>query len=269
MPHAPDQLLCLEFLTAVDLDAPSFVSLAAQHGFRRISLLVNPMSPPYQDFDLLGNSATRQETRRRCEDLGIAVDMIEAFNIQADTNPLSFVPALESGAVLGRPVVNLLPRDDDEARIADGFAGACALADRYGFPVMTEISRRATLKTLPQAVSFFKRIGRPDLRVVIDTLHFFRFGGTLDQVREYRDWIGRIQISDGPADMPLADQLTEARQRRLIPGDGALPLRELLAALNPGLTIGIEVPNPDFTTDERVRRSREATLTLMGTVKHA
>jgi sugar phosphate isomerase/epimerase len=269
MPHAPDQLLCLEFLTAVDLDAPSFVSLAAQHGFRRISLLVNPMSPPYQDFDLLGNSATRQETRRRCEDLGIAVDMIEAFNIQADTNPLSFVPALESGAVLGRPVVNLLPRDDDEARIADGFAGACALADRYGFPVMTEISRRATLKTLPQAVSFFKRIGRPDLRVVLDTLHFFRFGGTLDQVREYRDWIGRIQISDGPAEMPLADQLTEARQRRLIPGDGALPLRELLAALNPGLTIGIEVPNPDFTTDERVRRSREATLALMTTVKHA
>lgn len=263
MSPAQEHLLCLEFLTAVDLDAPSFVSLAAGHGFRRVSLLVNPMSPPYQDFDLLGNSATRRETRRRCEDLGVAVDMIEAFNIQADTNPMSFVPALESGAVLGRPVINLLPRDEDEDRIADGFAGACLLADRYGFPVMTEISRRTTLKTLPQAVRFFQRIGRPDLRVVLDTLHFFRFGGTLDQVREYRDWIGRIQISDGPADMPQVDQLTEARQRRLIPGDGALPLRELLAAVKPGLVIGIEVPNPDFTTDERVRRSRAATLSLL------
>lgn len=254
--------LCLEFLTAVDLDAPSFVTLAARHGFQRISLLVNPM-PPYQDFDLLGDTAMRRETRRRCEDLGVTVDMIEAFNIQSDTKADSFVPAMESGACLGRPVINLLPRDEDEARIEEAFAGACALADRYGFPVMTEISRRATLKTLPQAVGFFKRIGRPDLRVVLDTLHFFRYGGTLAQVHEFRDWIGRIQISDGPANMPLADQLTEARQRRLIPGDGELPLRALLAALNPGLTIGIEVPNPDFSTEERVRRSRDATLALL------
>ena len=260
--HPRGHPLCLEFLTAVDLDAPSFITLAAKHGFQRVSLLVNPM-PPYQDFDLLGDTAARRETRRRCDDLGVTVDMIEAFNIQADTVAASFIPAMESGKVLGNGIINLLPRDEDEARVEDCFARACELADTFGFRVVTEISRRATLKTLQQAVRFFQRIGRPDVRILLDTLHFFRYGGTLEDVRAHRDWIGRVQLSDGPADMPLADQLTEARQHRLVPGDGGLPLRSLLAELPAGISIGIEVPNRDFSTDERVRRSREATLALL------
>lgn len=254
--------LCLEFLTAVDLDAPSFITLAAKHGFQRVSLLVNPM-PPYQDFDLLGDTAARRETRQRCDDLGVTVDMIEAFNIQADTDATSFAPAMESGKVLGNGIINLLPRDEDEARVEDCFARACELADTFGFRVMTELSRRATLKTPSQAVRFFQRIGRPDVRILLDTLHFFRYCGTLEDVRAHRDWIGRVQLSDGPAEMPLADQLTEARQHRLIPGDGDLPLRSLLAEMPAGISIGIEVPNRDFSTDERVRRSREATLALL------
>ena len=260
--HPRSHPLCLEFLTAVDLDAPAFISLAARHGFQRASLLVNPM-PPYQDFHLLGDTTERRETRRRCADLGVTVDMIEAFNIQADTDATSFIPAMESGQVLGNDIINLLPRDEDEGRIEACFARACALADTFGFRVVTEISRRATLKTLPQAVQFFQRIGRPDVRILLDTLHFFRYGGTLEDVRTHRDWIGRVQLSDGPAQMPLADQLTEARQHRLIPGDGKLPLSALLAELPDGITIGVEVPNRDFSTDERVRRSREATLGLL------
>jgi len=260
--HPRSHSLCLEFLTAVDLDAPSFITLAAKHGFQRVSLLVNPMLP-YQDFHLLGDTASRRETRQRCNDLGVTVDMIEAFNIQADTDAASFIPAMESGKVLGNGIINLLPRDEDEARIEDCFARACKLADTFGFRVVTEISRRATLKTLQQAVRFFQRIGRPDVRILLDTLHFFRYGGTLEDVRAHRDWIGRVQLSDGPTQMPLADQLTEARQHRLIPGDGDLPLRGLLAELPAGITIGVEVPNRDFSTDERVRRSREATLALL------
>ncbi len=260
--HPRSHSLCLEFLTAVDLDAPSFITLAAKHGFQRVSLLVNPMLP-YQDFHLLGDTASRRETRQRCNDLGVTVDMIEAFNIQADTDAASFIPAMESGKVLGNGIINLLPRDEDEARIEDCFARACELADTFGFRVVTEISRRATLKTLQQAVRFFQRIGRPDVRILLDTLHFFRYGGTLEDVRAHRDWIGRVQLSDGPTQMPLADQLTEARQHRLIPGDGDLPLRGLLAEVPAGITIGVEVPNRDFSTDERVRRSREATLALL------
>ncbi len=258
--------LCLEFLTAAELDAPAFVSLAAKHGFQRISLLVNPM-PPYQDFDLLGDTAARRETRSRCEALGVSVDMIEAFNIEAGTDPRAFLPALESGASLGNRTINLLPRDDDEAQVRDCFAACCELADRFGFGVVTELSRRATLKTIPQAIRFFGSIGRPDVRVLLDTLHFFRYGGRVEDVREHCDWIGRIQLCDGPAEMPLEGQLAEARQHRLVPGDGELPLRELLAALPTGITIGIEVPNRDLSVDERIRRSRDATLKMLAAAR--
>lgn len=264
MREHPDFPLCLEFLTAVDLPAPDFVSLAARHDFRRISLLANPM-PPYRDFDLLGDTVARRETRRRCNDLGIRLDMIEAFNIHADTDCASFRPALESGRYLGNDIINLLPRDESEDRVAEGFLRACEMADEFGYRVVTEISRRATLKTLPQAIAFFGRIGRPDVRVLLDTLHFFRFGGTVDIAREHRDWIGRLQLCDGPATMPDEEQLAEARQHRLVPGEGGLPLRELLAVIPSGITIGIEVPNRDYDTDERVRRSREGTIALLAT----
>lgn len=261
-PDHPDFPLCLEFLTAIDLSAPDFVALAARHGFRRISLLANPM-PPYRDFELLGDTPVRRETRRRCDELGVAVDMIEAFNLHAGTEAASFEPAMETGRYLGNEIINLLPREASEERIEEGFTRACELADAHGFRVVTEISRRATLKTLPQAVAFFQRIGRPDVRVLLDTLHFFRFGGTVDIARTHRDWIGRIQICDGPATMPDEEQLTEARQHRRVPGEGRLPLRELLSVIPTGITIGVEVPNRDYGTEERVRRSREGTLCLL------
>jgi sugar phosphate isomerase/epimerase len=254
--------LCLEFLTAAELEAPAFVSLAAKHGFHRISLLVNPM-PPYRDFDLLGDTAARRETRRRCIESGITVDMIEAFNIHADTDADSFLPAMESGAYLGNTTVNLLPRDDDEGRVADCFASACELADSFGFGIVTELSRRATLKTIPQAIGFFERIDRPDARILLDSLHFFRFGGKVEDIRTHRAWIGRVQLCDGPASMPLEQQLAEARQHRLVPGEGALPLREFLAALPPAIVIGVEVPNREIGVDERIRRSRDSTLKLL------
>ncbi len=80
--------------------------------------------------------------------------------------------------------------------------------------------------------------------------------------------IARAQLSDGPAEMPPDRQFAEAIGDRLIPGEGALPLREFLAALPDGITVGLEVPMTSLQEqgvgpDERVRRTVTATRALL------
>ena len=71
-------VLALDFLTAIDLGPPELVSAAESTGCFWVSLLVAPV-PILPDYGLLGDTPTRRETRRRCLDTGVAVDMIEAF----------------------------------------------------------------------------------------------------------------------------------------------------------------------------------------------
>jgi hypothetical protein len=54
-----------------------------------------------------------------------------------------------------------------------------------------------------------------------------------------------VQLCDGPFDpvQPPEDvALTEARTGRLLPGDGALPLRDLVAALPRDADLAVEAP---------------------------
>jgi hypothetical protein len=57
-----------------------------------------------------------------------------------------------------------------------------------------------------------------------------------------------IQICDGPRASPASvdERRTEARTARLLPGDGELPLLELLAKLPADLTLAVEAPTREL-----------------------
>jgi sugar phosphate isomerase/epimerase len=255
--------LCLEFLTALDLDLPAFIEAAATNGCQSISLLVNPM-PKFPDFALIGDTDARRDTIRMCADKGVAVDLTEIFYIDGATDPESFRPGFESSAALGARNATILALDEDEARLADRFGRTFELADEYGLHLVAELSRRLSLKTIPEAIAFFSKLNRVGPHLLIDSLHFFRFGGDIADIRANPDWIGRAQICDGPAEVPVDQQWKEALRHRLIPGEGALPLKDFVAALPEGVTIGIETPDPTLQPIERVRRAVAATRRLIG-----
>jgi sugar phosphate isomerase/epimerase len=80
-----------------------------------------------------------------------------------------------------------------------------------------------------------------------------------------------VQICDatsempGPTDTPAL--IREARAGRLLPGEGALPLRELVAALPAGLPLAIEAPcraTAELPALERAKRAYRALTTLTG-----
>lgn len=244
----------LEFLTALEADAPTLVELAARHGYGHVGLLVQPMRP-FPFYDLLRDTKMRRETRKRCLDLGIKVDSADGFILQPETDPEAFRGALESSAYLGTNWINVLALDREESRLMDSFGGLCNMAREYGMKVGTEVNRHFVHDTLDNTVAFLKKLGDPDARVTLDSMHFFRHVGTIESLKQHANWIGRVHLCDGPAEVPFELQRAEGRTRRLPPGDGALPLQEFLAVLPRDLVLGLEVPNPDMTMTERIARS--------------
>ena len=120
--------------------------------------------------------------------------------------------------------------------------------------------------SLPAALLFLDRCGRPDAGLVLDLLHLMRSAGSLDVldlVDAFR--VGAVQLCDGPETYE-GDLLEEAGQNRGVPGTGHFPCREFLAWLPEDAIVGVEVPRSlardTRTLDERASELRDATLAL-------
>lgn len=75
--------------------------------------------------------------------------------------------------------------------------------------------------------------------------------------------IGYAQLNDTTRRPRSADYLEEAMYERLAPGDGELPLRDIIRALPTGLVIELEVPQRSlalagFSPADRLRPCVEA-----------
>ena len=105
--------------------------------------------------------------------------------------------------------------------------------------------------------------------MLIDALHFSRSGGMPSDIGNVDASLLRYaQICDAVADIPTAanDLIREARTGRLLPGEGALPLRELVAALPETIPLAVEAPvraTAGLPALERARRAYRSMRDLL------
>jgi len=259
--------LCLDFLTAVEASPPELAVLAAANGLESIAIMVHPVAG-VPDFGMVSDTPMRRDTRRRCEDLGIPIDMVEGFLLTPETEIAGFRGSLESGVWLGARRVNVLLRDPDLPRLGGNLSAFCDLAGELGIEVVTEWSRRTPLKSPADAAAFLAANG-PAATLQFDSLHLFRAGFSANDVANLDPRIvRRAQLSDGPADVPVERQFDEAMGERMIPGDGELPLDSFVRALPTGTVIGIEVPIMSLKSrgigpEERVARAVAGTRAIL------
>jgi sugar phosphate isomerase/epimerase len=264
MPHP----LCLDFLTAIEASPPELAELAAANGCASISFMVHPVAG-LPDFGMAGDTQMRRETRRRCADLGVAVDMVEGFLLTPDVDIAAFEASLDSAAWLGAACANVVLRDSDEARLLANFIAFRDLAAARGMTTLIEWSRRTVFASPAAAVEFLRRAGDRAL-LQVDFLHVCRGGfGPADIAALDPRMVGRGQLSDGPAEMAVDQQFAEAIGGRIMPGEGALPLKDFIAALPDGVVIGAEVPSQTMRDQgldaaERVRRAIDGARGLIG-----
>jgi sugar phosphate isomerase/epimerase len=174
------------------------------------------------------------------------ISVLEVSNIVLDENFLvEEAKAFAAFATaVGARVLQVVGWDGVPDRAAENLASVADLAADVGLEVVVEFMPYSETKSLSDALSLVTETGRPNVQLLLDSLHLFRSGGTVAEVAAVDPrYFGVIQLSDAPAHAPDFQNLRpESIGNRLVPGTGQLPLHELLAVLPNDLPISLEVP---------------------------
>ncbi|TVQ34258.1 MAG: hypothetical protein EA356_10875 [Geminicoccaceae bacterium] len=253
----------------LEIAPPGLIDLAAAAGFDAVSLRTRPVSPGAIAYPLT-EPAVAVATRDRLAATGLQLWQVEIVTVDRHTDVRALQPFLEAGAGLGAHAL-VATGDDEPGPLAEKLDALGELAAAHGMSVDLEFMRFRRLATLASALAVVRAVGRANLRVLVDTLHLARAGGApRELVGVPAGMIGGVQLADAPAVAPPPDRLaTEAREGRLLPGDGALPLSGLLRALPSSVPLSAEVPLAAaygvLDAPTRARRIHDATRQLIET----
>jgi sugar phosphate isomerase/epimerase len=260
-------LRSLSHFTVLDASPADVVSIAADAMLDAVGLRLHP-DPLFPNHPPDGtpsvSSPNFKEVCRRLTDTGLAVLDVEVVRLLPDTEPDHYVPLMEMATGLGAAHVVVTGSDPDEVRTIDNFGKLCALAEPFGLNMMLEFVRYGEVKSMAQAYKIITASGAGNGKILIDSLHFFRAGETPDRVGALDPSLfPYIQISDGPLLPPEGDGFRiEGRSNRLFPGEGGLPLAELVNALPSGIPLTVEVANDDIAQKlspaERAQRAADS-----------
>ncbi|WP_422061869.1 sugar phosphate isomerase/epimerase family protein [Sphingopyxis sp.] len=199
-------------------------------------------------------AATTIEVRDRAADAGVAILDIEVIWLKpGDDDPAHFA-AIDAGAAIGAQNVLIVSSEDDPRRAADKLHRLGNHAAAAGLRACLEFAAFTTVGSLERALALLDAADCDNLGLLIDPLHLARTGGTpamLAAVAPRR--FPYAQFCDAPAHGPPPSDvgaiIHEALDLRLMPGDGALPLAELLAALPPATPLSVELRSAALRAD--------------------
>jgi sugar phosphate isomerase/epimerase len=119
------------------------------------------------------------------------------------------------------------------------FAALCDRAAERGLRVTLEFLPWSDVPDVATAWEIVEGAGRANGDVCFDTWHWFRGARDLDALRTVPGGrVGAVQINDAPR-AATGDLVAETVDARLLPGEGAIPLREILGVLR---EIGCQAP---------------------------
>ncbi len=263
--------LSLAHLSVLDATPPELVTVAAAAGFRRIGIRLSATPsvgvPPY---DMLGDTPMLRETLARLAGTGVSVLDVEFLRFEPELPKGIPDGFLETAARLGAQYVLVMSTEPLVARTLERFGDLCHRAQAFGLQVCMEFAIYTGVKTLADAARLVKQSACGNASVLIDALHFSRSGGSPADIAGIDASLFKYaQICDAVAAIPLApgDLIREARSGRLLPGEGTLPLRDLVAALPAGIPLSIEAPvraTAGLPALERAQRAHRSMQALLG-----
>jgi sugar phosphate isomerase/epimerase len=236
--------LSLAHLCALDVPPADLAAMAGQAGFASIGVRAMPAVPGGVHYDL-ERRETRAALRASLAASGVALMYVELIGLDRGLEPRRFRHAIEAGAELGATRLAVAGDDPDIDLVAAKMAELCDIALPLGIAVDLEFMPFRAIGDLAAALAVVARAARPNAHVLVDALHMFRSRSDPGLLaRADPALLGTFQLCDAGAAMPVgaAALAEEARTRRLLPGDGALDLGALIAALPAPLPLGVEVP---------------------------
>jgi sugar phosphate isomerase/epimerase len=240
--------LGVEMLCVFGMPPVEYVHLVADLGCRYITTGLVGFAPlkelNYQPFSLRDDARLRRDLLAAMDERGVSISLGEGLLIAPGVDVRSYAGDLDIMAELRIPRINTVSLEPDRARTFDELAVLTDLAAQRGIVTSVEPVPGLAIADLPSAMSAVEHVGRDEISLLIDTMHVARSGAGPDDLRSLpAERIGHIQLCDVPLRSPKEYHYAEeAMYHRLAPGDGELPLAEMLAALPRDCVLGLEVP---------------------------
>lgn len=241
--------IILHQLNATGVSPAEFIRIAGDNDCRIVTMFAYngnatlPNSNTGLSYPTPIAAAMKDEVRAALADNGVALDGVEFFPLTADVDFEQYRPAMALGAELGarRAVTHVFIEDD--ALVVDRLGAFCDLAASLGLNVTSEFCPlTAGNPSLGRAKWLVDQIGRANFAIGVDALHVVRSGATAADLAALDPrYFGIVQICDHFGTHASADYIQDVHNRE-VPGQGDLPLHDLLSAVPAAMPIEIEVP---------------------------
>ena len=241
--------IVLHQMTAPDLDPVALIRLAGTELCPAVSLFgfdgasVLPARNAGLGYPAAVTAANKSAVQQALADSGVAIDGVEFFPITAKVDFELYRPALAQARELEAKRVVCHLFIEDNALVVDRLGAFCELAAAEGLDVSTEFCPMTPGNpSLARATWLVDTLGRDNFGIGLDMLHLVRSGGTVAQVAALDPrHFGAVQICDAKGRHAADDYFAEVHNRE-VPGEGDLPIRQVLDAVPAALPIEVEVP---------------------------
>jgi sugar phosphate isomerase/epimerase len=229
--------LGLAALTVQELAPDQQVSVAAETGYDFVGLRLVPIAG-----QRIVHAIDIPVIEARLAATGMRVLDIEVFRLEAETKVADFEAALADARRLGASQLLAHGADADDARLADNFGRLCDLAAAYGLAVNLEPMPWVDVSTVAKAKRLIASAGRSNAAVLVDPIHFFRAENRFEDLAGLS--FNYLQFCDARAERPVdaRELMRQAREDRMLPGEGGHDLAGLLRALPESLPMCLELP---------------------------
>lgn len=221
----------------IDFPAETAITAAADAGFDAVGLWIEPE---------LWTQARVRSARAALSDHGLHAIDAEVLRMRPGPPSSAYRHLIDIAAEIGVSNILVVGAEGELPALADSFAQLCALAEPRGIRLALEFMLFSAVKTLGAAKTIVAAANSPAAALLIDPLHLDRAGHTPSDVAALpAAWLPYSQFCDAPACTIAAGDnaalLEEARDGRIMPGTGVLPLAALLNALPPGTPLSVEL----------------------------
>ena len=220
-----------------------YIEVAQKAGYDGIGIRLYP-SPRMQFFPIVGDKTLETEVKKALADSDLQVYDILTCYMQPETDLDAMKRAHEYGAELGARYALVIGADTEWDRMVQNFGQLCDNAAQFGLICALEAPvNRQALTSTELNLKLIKDSGRQNTAICIDPVQFHRGGDKVEMLKDVDPkLLPYTQICDGESMTPM--------QPYCMPGDGVVPMVELLDVLPEGLPLSLEYHHRDdrYTT---------------------
>jgi len=231
-----DRLISLAAGVVQEFPPEQVVYAAASAGFNATGIWCDPASWTSQRSD---------RVRTALADTGLCALDLEVVWFKPGEALDTHDAMIEIALDLGVRNVLCVSSEPDMERTKKRFEHLCKKAEGGCLRVVLEFLAFTEVRSLRECLEVVQDVAHPAGGILVDALHLQRTGASARDLREVDPVLmPYIQLCDAgaqAADSSADGLLEDALYLRQLPGEGELPLKELLAQLDPQLPLSLEI----------------------------